>query len=487
MSSHNFKHFYVSKLTTILDYYGFDCPNLNVNFPETWDDGNYFVGDGWDDGCQIEIGFDCIDQGSGLGSFCSSIWGDRLVIDTESCDDGNTVNGDGCSSICGVEEGWECQNFEGSASIWTEKTGSVEAATSQAIAGAAMAGSAAASSMSFSSPSGLWQAMNMMQLFALLLMFGVYLPIKIKDFISSSSLFSLSFDLSFMKEIPWIGPHFTYLNFSQDNLILKNSGANSGNTLVNILFQLLLLTVTIFLHLCSIPLRKCDPIAGKGRASKCFRNLGKWIWNLFTFTIYVRLWMQSSQYLSLISISGLYYSNLNDFPHILSLGFSIFTSIALVSFLLFGVYKWYKFVGRENIRESNFNEFFSGLKKKRFASAYNLLLVLIRLIMISWLIWWKSLPLVVFIPSMWIYQLLHTTFVIVFRPSSHPKENFVEISNEVIFTLLVWGMWYLTEESKWNIVITNAYLYLMMFPGILIFVVSFCKLNSNTIYNNFSL
>jgi hypothetical protein len=93
-----------------------------------------------------------------------------------------------------------------------------------------MAGSAAASSMSFSSPSGLWQEMNMMQLFAILLMFGVYLPIKIKDLIFSSSFFSLSFDLSFMKEIPWIGSHFTYLNFSQDNLILKNSGANSGNT-----------------------------------------------------------------------------------------------------------------------------------------------------------------------------------------------------------------------------------------------------------------
>jgi hypothetical protein len=70
--------------------------------------------------------------------------------------------------------------------------------------------------------------------------------------------------------------------------------------------------------------------------------------------------------------------------------------------------------------------------------------------------------------------------VVVLRPFDHPKENFVEIVNELIFALLVGGMAYLTEKSRWNDVITNTYYYLMMTPGMLIFIISFGKQTPST-------
>jgi hypothetical protein len=58
----------------------------------------------------------------------------------------------------------------------------------------------------------------------------------------------------------------------------------------------------------------------------------------------------------------------------------------MLAFVLFGVFKWRKQVYDNNDAHSMFGEYFSGLKKKRFASTYNLLLVLRRLVLISWLV-----------------------------------------------------------------------------------------------------
>jgi hypothetical protein len=124
------------------------------------------------------------------------------------------------------------------------------------VAGAAMAASAVASTVSLSPPSGLWQAMNMMQLYLLLLLFRVYLPDKIKDFISSSSLFSLSFKLPFLHNIPYVGNFLEYIDFEQDNTTLKKSGVVSGNIFTNIQTHLLAFAVIALMHLMTVPLKK---------------------------------------------------------------------------------------------------------------------------------------------------------------------------------------------------------------------------------------
>jgi hypothetical protein len=64
---------------------------------------------------------------------------------------------------------------------------------------------------------------------------------------------------------------------------------------------------------------------------------------------------------------------------------------------------------------------------------------------------------------------------ILIRPYDHPKENIVEIYNEITFTIVVLGMNYLTEKERWNGVIVDTYIYLMMTPGIFILLASLCK------------
>jgi cysteine-rich repeat protein len=72
---------------------------------EQCDDGNYFLGDGWDSNCQIEPTYACEYQGVGLGSVCS-VWGDGIKLIGEGWDDGNVSPGDGWDGGWNVEIGW---------------------------------------------------------------------------------------------------------------------------------------------------------------------------------------------------------------------------------------------------------------------------------------------------------------------------------------------------------------------------------------------
>ena len=79
---------------------------------ENCDDLNAIAGDGCDNNCQRETGFECV----GLPSVCTIPCGDSIVVShhyvidyvVEECDDGNTDHNDGCDSDCMVEEGYEC-------------------------------------------------------------------------------------------------------------------------------------------------------------------------------------------------------------------------------------------------------------------------------------------------------------------------------------------------------------------------------------------
>ena len=64
------------------------------------DDGNLVNGDGCDDTCTIEPGFECYDGTSINKDTCYEICGDGDDYYKYPCDDGNVINGDGCDKLC---------------------------------------------------------------------------------------------------------------------------------------------------------------------------------------------------------------------------------------------------------------------------------------------------------------------------------------------------------------------------------------------------
>jgi cysteine-rich repeat protein len=80
------------------------CGDGIVTGDEACDDTNPEGGDGCDDACALEVGWEC----AGAPSECVVPCGDGIVAGVEACDDANLDVGDGCSDDCDEEPGWHC-------------------------------------------------------------------------------------------------------------------------------------------------------------------------------------------------------------------------------------------------------------------------------------------------------------------------------------------------------------------------------------------
>ncbi|MBS3082272.1 DUF4215 domain-containing protein [Candidatus Pacearchaeota archaeon] len=109
-----------------------ECGNSLIESQEQCDDSNTNTGDGCDDFCQRESGYECIGEPSvctytaccefseilvyqdclnaGGQWYCAvpPICGNEIVEQGEECDDGNLINGDGCSNQCIIN--FECSD-----------------------------------------------------------------------------------------------------------------------------------------------------------------------------------------------------------------------------------------------------------------------------------------------------------------------------------------------------------------------------------------
>ena len=86
------------------------CGDGLVYFPEVCDDGIQPANlKGCDYSCSSnKTGWSCTAGSNTVGSFCTPICGDGLLLGNEECDDLNLDGSDGCSPTCEIETYWEC-------------------------------------------------------------------------------------------------------------------------------------------------------------------------------------------------------------------------------------------------------------------------------------------------------------------------------------------------------------------------------------------
>lgn len=96
---------------------GHNCGNGVLDTNEFCDDGNVASFDGCSDKCVMEAdSHTCTNSNTAPYTktnpytSCIVTCGNGVKTNPENCDDGNTANFDGCSSACNVEQGWECLN-----------------------------------------------------------------------------------------------------------------------------------------------------------------------------------------------------------------------------------------------------------------------------------------------------------------------------------------------------------------------------------------
>jgi cysteine-rich repeat protein len=452
-----------------------DGIKFNSNFGYC-DDGNSLDGDGWNSSWAVEPGFEWSGGSPTTTDICQWMCGNYVLNGGEMCDDGNTFDGDGWSSLWKVEDGWKCTT-ETSKSICSKLSDTEtqpEAVAVQSIALVGMAGSVVGSTITMSSPNGMWQTMNFIQLLLLLLLLDVHLPQKIIDFITSTSFFSLSFRIPFVENSFLFSSLLEFFDFGQQNPTLEMMGVENGSTLKNIFSQIFIIFVVVIFHLFAITLRNWDPDDSSGKFTKAIRWLCKRLWRLLTFTIYIRTILQWSQFMIIASVSEIYTLETKTLPHLVSFWIAWVTLIFLSLFFFLGTYLWYQRLDNiEYITNSRFQEFFSGLKKTNSGISFNLIILLRRGVVISWLVWFSWFSPIIHIISTSLLQFIHLCIVIAIRPFDNIKDNIVEWINESTFFIVLSGLTYFKDASKWSKASTNCYLYLMLFPGIFISLISF--------------
>ena len=83
------------------------CNDGEITPNEQWEDGNISDGDGCSTSCQIEPGWNCVNNPALTSSTCAPICGDGLIKGSEKWDDGNIIDNQGCLYDCsGSIDGW---------------------------------------------------------------------------------------------------------------------------------------------------------------------------------------------------------------------------------------------------------------------------------------------------------------------------------------------------------------------------------------------
>jgi cysteine-rich repeat protein len=454
---------------------------------EEWDDGNATPGDGWDGGWNVETGWIWDGGTIVIADTWSEICGDGIRFNSLStyCDDGNNADGDGWSMEWTVENGWEWTHPYGGPSAWTktqvmeEQLYSNEANAIKAItgAGAILATWTSFSNLSYSTH--LWQLINIMQLFMLILLFEIDIPSRIVNIFDSTKYLSLSFEISFINEIPFISSTLNYLDFLPPNGHYDILGINSGSALVNIFSLLGILLLILFLHILSYPLKLLGQKKTSGTEPSTWKLVCLKIWKFFTFGAYIRLTLQSYQLLVINSVSGLYNAQKKDISHLISILAASVIGVFWIFAPLLGFLIFYK---RMNKRVE---EIFVGLKKNQMSRIYQIILMLRKLIFIMWMILFRFLPKTPYLLIPSIYQLGHIIFIIAVRPFEKTKDNIIEIFNEIIFTVILSGINYLHSKENWRGQFIDAYVYLIMAPGIFISLISLGKTLSQPLLKYF--
>ena len=322
--------------------------------------------------------------------------------------------------------------------------------------------SVGSSAFSGSSPRGLFQSINFMQLYMLLILLRVHLPKKIIDFILLNDIFNFNIKIPGLRSLPLIKSLLFIFKIEHSDEALHNLSVDSVSTFYNLFDHLVIFLATVGIHLIFWLMKSICP---KRKSENCIVRLTYWIankaWSLFTFTIYIRTIMQVSQFWMISAVSELYEANFSS--DATSFSFAVAVS-AVCGVIIFAVVNGILCLWYPNSLIDYFKEYFSGMKNTKIAKMYNVVLMTRRIALVSLMACLRHLDKVYLVLIAVCYQIAHTVLIVLIRPYASVKDNINEIMIDVVFSVLLITLMYFNTEDTWNGVVASAYFYLLSFP-----------------------
>ena len=332
---------------------------------------------------------------------------------------------------------------------YSSSTASASSTANQAIMGIGVASMTATSLFSLSSPQGMWSCFNEFQLLMLLLLTGAYFPKEIVNFLAGMDFTSFSF--SFIPTVNLFNSLSltNWINFDLNDDYLKAIGMNSESALVNNISVVWTFLAIIIIHWIYCIFHKIlkKHFSEKPKLLKILNIL----MHIFTFNIYVRIMLESSQFILVSSAYEIRNFNVENVARKTSLSIAFVIFAIWIAFVIFTTFQTYLFVKQtKKSEDSYFTELVEGMKKTKLAKWYSWFVMLRKFILISFLRFAKDLSIYATVGIVVFIEINYIIILIYNRPFESTKDNFLEILNELVFLGQSLVLFHFKKQSDWN-------------------------------------
>ena len=350
-------------------------------------------------------------------------------------------------------------------STWGSQTAKTLSITVQSIVWIIITISVFTSILNMTSLSSIWSLINQVQLFFLLLMTRSYIPDDVKLIITGLNfLLNLPLYFSFNRMTVY---NYTLNNFNFElsnyslSYVEVNSDSSISNTASFFIITLMMIVINfVVLTLCKL-IAKCQIDLTAGWFAKTVKWIVDKLYNLLTFSYYIRTALEMNQYLLICSLYEIYNFNTSNPYRIASLVFAV---LLLLGWLLTAVFAFCLSISSYTVDEDKHNklgEYFSGLKLDIKFKFYIFILIVRRTVFVISLVTWVLVASRLLIGILAILQLIYLAYVCYLRPFKEIKDNLVEIINELYFYLLLSSLVYLNTKSNWSPLTTTIYMWVI--------------------------
>jgi hypothetical protein len=322
----------------------------------------------------------------------------------------------------------------------------------QAAVGSGVAAGSASAILSSSSSQGAWSSVNQFQLYLLIPLIGAYIHKDVLAFLEGFNFSMISFSFLSLDSIPIIKNILSLFPGAPNSPYMQSIGLEYESTIRNIMVTVIVILVLLLLHiLIAIPLqihtRKYD------EDSK-LRRFSKFIFLFFTFTIYIRVILESYLIVCLSCVLEFWRLGPNEAVAVLAF-------IVLFTVFFFVVWSYVNRVQAE-MSDSYFKEFFSGIKPSKAARLYFSTFILRRLLSVMIIVPGESVPVIVRVILFASVHCLVFVFTVAVRPFQGVKDNLIEALNDLSYGVLTIVIVYFNTKDTWSDSVANSVIYWML-------------------------
>jgi hypothetical protein len=262
----------------------------------------------------------------------------------------------------------------------------------------------------------------------------------------------VSFSFIDLASVPGVSSVLALLPEAPNSTYMQSIGLEYESTLRNIAGMLLIIVGLAILHAGVVaPLQMQAKKYDEGHR---FRRWMRLVFLFFTFTVYIRVVLESYLLVCLSCVLEFWRLGPNE-------------AIAVLAFVIaftVGFFVLWNYVGRlqADVGDSYFKEFFSGLKPTRAARLYFSTFILRRFFSVFIIVPGELMPL---FARVVLFAGVHAgvfTFTVAVRPFQGMKDNIIETINDLSFGGLTCILVHFNSEEAWNDIVASTVIYCML-------------------------